>query len=136
MDSAKKKIIKEISKILLEHGCSLAVIFGSFVTRQQYRDIDIMVAMKGGRPPEPEETLYLAQLIEKAIGKPCDIISINAPNVLLQAEIARNGIPIILQNKDLWEEFRWRAWIDEKDFRPLIEKFYEKRFGIKQRQNT
>ena len=36
-----------------------------------------------------------------------------------------------MKDADLWDDFRFNAWIDEMDFRPLIEDFYEERFGIK-----
>ncbi len=123
-----KALLNKISQILKEQGCSLAVVFGSFVRGGQFRDIDIMVAMENGRPPTPEEQLYLAQLIKAATGFDCDVIGIDVPSVLLRAEIAKAGIPLIMENENLWDEFRWRSWIDEKDFRPLIERFYEERF--------
>jgi len=136
MDVAKKKIIKQISKILKKAGCSLAVLFGSFVENETFRDIDIMIAMAGGRPPAPEETLYLSQLLEFETGYRFDIIGIDIPGVLIRSEIAQKGCPIILKQPELWDEFCFLTWIDEKDFRPLIERFYEERFGIKQGQDS
>ena len=130
--SEKKGIIKCIKKILGKAGCSLVVLFGSFVENDTFRDIDIMVAMDGGSPPTPEETLYLSQLLESETGYRFDIIGIDVPGVLIRSEIAQKGRPVILKQPELWDNFCFLTWIDEKDFRPLIERFYEERFGIKQ----
>ena len=127
----KQALIEGIKKVLQKESCSLAVLFGSFVEDRPFRDIDIMVAMEGGRPPTPGEIAHLTQLLENATGKKVDVVGIDVPNVLLRAEIARKGVPIIMKDADIWDDFRFYAWIDEMDFRPLIEEFYEERFGIK-----
>ncbi len=126
----KQHIRTAIKRILESEGCSLAVLFGSFVERERFRDIDVMVAMEGGRPPSRGELLYLAQRLEKGVGYQFDVIGIDVPAVLLRAEIAKKGIPIIVEDGGLWLEFRFKAWIDEMDFRPLVEEFYAERFGV------
>ena len=133
MIAQKETIKKAIQDVLMGQSCSLAVLFGSFVEDRPFRDIDIMVAMEGGRPPTPGEVGHLAQLLENATGKKVDVIGIDVPSILLRAEIAKKGIPIIMKDRALWDDFRFYAWIDEMDFRPLIEEFYEERFGIKQK---
>ena len=129
----EKAIETKIRDVLTSQSCTLAVLFGSFVEDRPFRDIDIMVAMEGGRPPTPGEVGHLIQLLENATGKKVDVVGIDVPSILLRAEIAKKGVPIIMKDADLWDDFRFYAWIDEMDFRPLIEEFYEERFGIKQK---
>ncbi len=133
MTEQRDAIETKVRDVLLNQPCSLAVLFGSFVEDRPFRDIDIMIAMEGGRPPTPGEIAHLTQLLENATGKKVDVVGIDVPNILLKAEIARKGVPIIMKDADLWDDFRFHAWIDEMDFRPLIEEFYEERFGIKQK---
>ncbi len=133
MTEQKEAIETKIRDVLKSQSCTLAVLFGSFVEDRPFRDIDIMVAMEGGRPPTPGEVGHLIQLLENATGKKVDVVGIDVPSILLRAEIAQKGVPIIMKDANLWDDFRFYAWIDEMDFRPLIEEFYEERFGIKQK---
>ncbi len=130
----KQRLIQKITEILRGQKCSTAVIFGSFAGQgTSFRDIDIMVVMEGGKAPTEAEKVYLAQVLSKESGYKVDIVGPDIPNILLKAEIARKGLPIIVEDPDFWERFKLTSIIDEEDFRPLIEKFYEERFGIKQR---
>ena len=129
----KDRLITTIKSLLQEERCSLAVLFGSFLSREDFRDIDLMVAMEGGRRPDMEELVHIRQLLERATGHKVDVVGIDLPDILLRAEIARNGRPILVRQEGLWEEFCIRALIDEMDFRPLIESYYAERFGVEQR---
>ena len=130
----KQKLLKKIKAILEAQNCSTAVIFGSFAGQgSPFRDIDIMVAMEDGRAPTEADKVYLAQILSNETGYKFDVVGPDIPNILLRAEIARKGLPIIVEDPDFWESFKLTAIIDEEDFRPLIEEFYEERFGIKQR---
>jgi predicted nucleotidyltransferase len=124
----KEVLIARISSLLRDKGCVLAVLFGSFLNDKPFRDIDICVALRDKRPATPADLLYLAQLLEKETGYPLDIVSIDVPNMLLRAEIAKQGHPILLEDEKLWDDFRFYAWIDGMDFRSRIERFYEERF--------
>ncbi len=128
----KQELIDKVIPVLRDAGCSLAVLFGSFLEPVQFRDIDLMVAMKDGHPPSDEERVYLSQLLENSTGYIFDIIGIDIPNILLRGEIGRRGMPIILDDPESWENFRFRAWVDEMDYRPLIERFYSERFEAQQ----
>ncbi len=130
----KQELLKKIKAILEAQNCSIAVVFGSFAGQDaSFRDIDIMVVMEGGKAPTQAEKVHLAQVLSKELGYKVDIVGPDIPNILLKAEIARKGLPIIVEDPDFWERFKLIAIIDEEDFRPLIEEFYEERFGIKQR---
>ena len=129
-------IMEQIRLVLQREGCSLAVIFGSFLEEgRRFRDIDVMVAMEAGRAPTLGELLHLAQLLEKETGYRFDVVGVDIPGILIRAEIARKGQPIIVEDSENWVEFQIRALLDEMDFRPLIERFYEERFGIECRRS-
>lgn len=123
----RQRIAHQIAGVL-QDKCSLAVLFGSFLEDMPFRDIDIMIALKEGMPPLDADRVYLAQILEAKTGFPVDVVGIDVPNILLRGEIGRKGLPIIMADDSLWEDFRFRAWIDEIDYRPLIERFYEERF--------
>lgn len=126
----KQRVIQKIIPVLRNAGCSLAVLFGSFVELERFRDIDIMVALEQDYPSSAD-CVYISQLLENATGIPFDVVGIDVPNILLRGEIARKGIPVILEDESAWDDFRFRAWVDEIDYRPLIERFYSERFNRK-----
>jgi len=126
--SDKQALITRISSLLRGKGCVLAVLFGSFLDDKPFRDIDICVALRDKRPATPADLLYLAQLLRKETGYPFDVISTDVPNLPLRAWIARQGYPVLLEDEEFWDNFRFRAWIDGMDFRSRIERFYEERF--------
>lgn len=128
----KNRLISRISTILRKNGCVLAVMFGSFVSGSPFRDIDLLIALKGKRHATPSDLLYLSQVLENETGFPFDLISMDVSTITLRAEIARKGQPIIMDDESLWDEFCYHAWIDEMDFRPMLERFYEERFGNQQ----
>ena len=123
----KLRIVQEIIPVLRNEACSLAVLFGSFVESEHFRDIDIMVALEHDCPSSAD-CVYISQLLENVTGIPFDVVGIDVPNILLRGEIGRKGIPVILEDETAWDDFRFRAWIDEIDYRPLIERFYGERF--------
>ena len=131
----KLQIIQKIIPVLSNEGCSLAVLFGSFVESEYFRDIDIMVALEHDCLSNAD-CVYFSQLLENATGIPFDVVQIDVPDILLRGEIGRKGIPVILADESAWDDFRFRAWIDEIDYRPLIERFYSERFNNKQRQDV
>ncbi len=128
----KQRVVERIIPVLRDAGCSMAVLFGSFLESGAFRDVDIMVAMGDGRSPSDNDRVYLSQILENATGLSFDVVGTDVPNILLRGEIGRKGYPVILSDDALWEDFRFRAWIDEMDYRPLIERFYSERFGTEQ----
>ena len=127
----KKNFIEEISKELKKFNCALAIIFGSFLESENYRDIDIMISKKGGKSYSDAELINIKQILEAKFNRKFDLLNINVPNIPLCAEVAKKGYPIILDDEDLWDDFRFKAWIEEIDFRPFLERFYEERFDFK-----
>jgi len=121
----KQKIKEIIEQTLTKEGCNLAVLFGSFLERDEFRDIDVLIAMEDWRPPTLDEQLYLAKLLEKRTGYLFNMVGIDSLGILIRAEILKNGLPIIVADADKWQEFCFRAWIDEMDFRLLMERFHK-----------
>ena len=97
----KQRLIQKIKEILQSKNCSTAVIFGSFAGQgTSFRDIDIMVVMEDGRVPTEAEKVYLAQILSNETGYKFDVVGADIPNILLKAEIARKGLPIIVKDPD------------------------------------
>lgn len=66
----KEKIMKSISEILKKEGIKGCVVFGSFLTRKYFRDIDIALLAK---KINEDKLLKLALSLEKIIGIEVDL---------------------------------------------------------------
>ena len=126
----KKKIISGIISVLERENCTAAILFGSFVKNEDFHDIDLCVAHSGGQEPPSRED-RLAEILMREVGFSFDIIPMTIKNVPLCAAVIREGVPILNKAPELLDNFYFHTWMDEQDFRPILEKFYEERFGIK-----
>ena len=126
----KKKIISRIISVLERENCTAAILFGSFVKDEDFHDIDLCVAQSGGQESPCRED-RLAEILMRDVGFSFDIIPMTIKNIPLCAAVIREGVPILNKVPELLDNFYFHAWIDEQDFRPRLERFYEERFGIK-----
>ena len=90
----KDKIIDKIKNILTkEKRIKVAYIFGSFINRNKFRDIDIAIYAI----PELnfDEQLMLGSVIEMELEIAIDLVQIQDLNPCFRFKILKNGIPII-----------------------------------------
>ena len=120
----------EIISVLERENCIAAILFVSFVKNENLHDIDLCVAHSGGQEPPSRED-RLAEILAREVDFSFDIIPMTIKNVPLCAAVIREGVPILNKAPELLDNFYFHAWINEQDFRPILERFYEERFGIK-----
>ena len=99
-------------------GVRLAAAFGSVARGQaQARsDVDLAVVLE---PDTPDQRLAIEAILERAAGRPLDLIHLDAAPPLLRFEIARDGVLLIERRPHEWADFRARAMLDWWDWAPL-----------------
>jgi predicted nucleotidyltransferase len=101
----KGEIIRQIrDAVALLPSLRVAYLYGSFFSRDDFRDIDI--ALLTGREIKSEESHAYASraatAIEAAIGfrHECDVRVINDEPVWFRYEVISNGIPVYVRNEE------------------------------------
>ncbi|MPZ16925.1 MAG: hypothetical protein GEV06_03250 [Luteitalea sp.] len=97
-------------------GVRLAVLFGSAARRTAGLASDLDVGILLDRKTEP--TSLLAVTLERAVGRPVDVIWLDAAPPLLRFEIARDGVVLVERSSHTWADFRAHAMIDWWDWAP------------------
>jgi len=95
----------------------LAVVFGSAARRTGGRnsDIDIGVSWLDGADQRAAD---VAVALERAAGRPVDLVLLGGAPPLLRFEIARDGEVLVERVPHAWADFRARAMIDWWDWAP------------------
>lgn len=104
-------------------GVRLAVIFGSRGRDRGRapRDLDVGVWLDdraGDRLPE------LRVALERAAGRPVDLVLLDEAPPLLRFEIARGGRVLVEREPHAWAEFRAHAMIDWWDWAPTARRMH------------
>ena len=94
----------------------LAVLFGSAATRTERpaSDLDVGVSLEHGAQRSPS----VAVALERAAGRPVDLIWLDEAPPLLRFEIARHGVLLVERVPQGWSDFRAHAMIDWWDWAP------------------
>jgi predicted nucleotidyltransferase len=110
LSSEKKNTLLEKLKDIL-HGLSveLAVVFGSFVELDSFRDIDIAVYR---RDTSLEDILKLGNMVEEALSYPVDIIPLDIISPRFRLHILTKGIVMLEETSGLYEYLLKRS-LDE-----------------------
>lgn len=97
-------------------GVRLAVLFGSTATGSERpaSDVDVGVLLD----PDTEPPAALGADLDRAAGRPVDLVWLATAPPLLRLEIARHGLVLIARDAHEWPEFRARAMIDWWDWAP------------------
>ena len=115
---------ENLTRVLEETpGVRLAVLFGSAARRtdRSNSDIDIGVSMEG----KADRPLTLRVTLERAAGRPVDLVWLDRAAPLLRFEIARDGLVLIEREARAWAEFRAHAMIDWWDWAPTARVMHE-----------
>lgn len=100
-----------------------AVLFGSAAqgTSRSKSDVDIGVSLESGADRSPT----LGVVLERAIGRPVDLVWLDEAPPLLRFEIARAGLVLVERDRHRWAEFRAHAMIDWWDWAPTARMMHE-----------
>ena len=116
--------IESLTRVL-EQGprVRLAVLFGSAVkgTGTSDSDVDVGVSLERGSDFSP--TLGVA--LERAAGRPVDLVWLDTAPPLIRFEIARNGLVLVQRDPHGWAEFRAHAMIDWWDWAPTAQMMHQ-----------
>ena len=110
-------VVEKLRRVLEEMpSVHLAVLFGSAAkgTLGPDSDIDIGVSLEGEAHVAPAVGVAL----ERAVGRPVDVVSLDNAPPLLRFEIARDGLVLVERDRHRWAEFRAHAMIDWWDWAP------------------
>ena len=100
----------------------LAVLFGSGARSELRPASDLDVGVLG----TPANRLAALQVtLERATGRPVDLIALETAPPLLRFEIARDGVVLVERTPHLWSDFKAHAMIDWWDWAPTARVFQE-----------
>ena len=96
----RELIIERIRAILKEEGVPLAILFGSFIELDAFRDVDVAVYL---RRVDPDHLLRLANRVEGELGLPVDVIPLNTVSSKFRHHILTKGCVILEEQPGLHE---------------------------------
>ena len=98
-------------------GIRLAVLFGSLASGEGRRESDLDLAVDAGRRLTVEEKVALIGELARGIGRPVDLVDIQAIGEPLLGEILRHGERILGSDTQYGDLLR-RHLFDQADFLP------------------
>lgn len=123
----KKKIIKEILKKELSKHQEIifAYLHGSFILPVPCGDIDVAVYLKESyAPPRPwEYEGKLSMLLDRLVGLPVDILTLNCAPVTIRYH-ATSGQVLISKNEEIRFTFLEATWREYFDYQPFLKAYY------------
>ena len=125
--SEKEKIIKEISSYFFQrHDDILTVyIFGSFILRRSFSDIDIGIITVTDLSHPLEFELALESQLEKIIKYPIDIRILNQAPISFSQNVFRTGRVILDSNSNMRADFEGRILKQYFDFAPFRKRYLQ-----------
>ena len=72
----KKRVVEKLREALADEGVRLAILFGSFLEPDSFRDVDIAVYLED--PEDLDRILKLGSKLEEKTGLPVDIAPLQA----------------------------------------------------------
>ena len=105
----RELIIERIRAILEEEDVPLAILFGSFIDLDAFRDVDVAVYL---RDSDPDHLLRLASRLEGELGFPVDVVPLNAVPSKFRHHILTKGRVILEGQPGLHEALIMQALDD------------------------
>ena len=100
----------------------LAVLFGSAARGRTHPGSDVDVAIWPQSPELPlGAELDLQVALERAVGRPVDLLRLDEASTMVCWEVAAHGVPIVAATAAAWPRFVARAASEWADFRPALE---------------
>ncbi|MCG2863787.1 MAG: nucleotidyltransferase domain-containing protein [Vulcanisaeta sp.] len=118
-DAGRGRLIETIRSVVSEYNeVLLAVLFGSFIELDEFRDVDIGIYCRGGCW---DVAVDLGVELEERVGLPFDIVDIDESPITLQLRIFRTGMPILERVPGLFE----RLFLRSLDYQFMISRHWE-----------
>jgi predicted nucleotidyltransferase len=107
----------------------VAYLYGSFLSLDDFRDIDIALLIDDGPGEEHsvEFAAHVGNILEEALGfcHECDVRVLNDEPVWFKYEIISTGMPIYIRNEDDRIDFETRVLVEYQDIKFMYDLFDE-----------
>lgn len=118
----KHRLIENLREALkIRDDIRFAYIFGSFVTEEAFRDIDLAVYLQDiDRKQAMLLEIDLERSLEDRLGYPIDVRIINHAPLPFRYHVLKDGFPLLDRTPDLrsdYEQWTWKAYFDFKHIR-------------------
>jgi predicted nucleotidyltransferase len=97
----KEILLKKIKEFLSRYDIALAIVFGSFVEGDVFRDIDIAIYSYA---MDLDKLLKINSELELELGIPVDIVPLDQLNPIFRLKILRKGL-VIVEKPGVFEYF-------------------------------
>jgi predicted nucleotidyltransferase len=97
----KEVLLKKIKEFLSRYDIDLAIVFGSFVEGDVFRDIDIAIYSYA---MDLDKLLKINSELELELGIPVDIVPLDQLNPIFRLKILRKGL-VIVEKPGVFEYF-------------------------------
>jgi predicted nucleotidyltransferase len=97
----KEVLLKKIKEFLLRCDIDLAIVFGSFVEGNVFRDIDIAIYSYA---MDIDKLLRIGSELELELGIPVDIVPLDQLNPIFRLKILRKGL-VVVEKPGVFEYF-------------------------------
>jgi predicted nucleotidyltransferase len=97
----KEVLLKKIKEFLSRYDIDLAIVFGSFVEGDVFRDIDIAIYSYA---MDLDKLLKINSELELELGIPIDIVPLDQLNPIFRLKILRKGL-VIVEKPGVFEYF-------------------------------
>ncbi|MEM2617368.1 MAG: nucleotidyltransferase domain-containing protein [Thermofilaceae archaeon] len=112
LDPKEKEAVKKAVREVLEEGdVGLAIIFGSFVELESFRDVDVAVYV-GSRRLDLDAVIKLSVELEGRLRIPVDVIPLNVVSPNFRHYILTRGEVVLEKRSGLYEALLMRT-LDE-----------------------
>jgi len=98
-EEERKKVLDRLREILAKHGVELAIVFGSFTSAEEFRDIDIAVYSK---KMTFQDLLRLGVDLELELGLPVDVVPLDQLPPRFRLNVLLRGI-VLLEKPGIYE---------------------------------
>ena len=97
----KEVLLKKIKEFLSRYDIDLAIVFGSFVEENVFRDIDIAIYSYA---MDLDKFLKINSELELELGIPVDIVPLDQLNPIFRLKILRKGL-VVVEKPGVFEYF-------------------------------
>ncbi|ADM28655.1 DNA polymerase beta domain protein region [Ignisphaera aggregans DSM 17230] len=89
----KRKVIEKLREVLQAEGIRLAILFGSFIEAESFRDIDIAIYLED--PQDLDRVLEIGMRLEEKLDIPIDVAPLQFLSPRFRLKVLTKGLPII-----------------------------------------
>ena len=101
----KKVVLSRLRKVLERHGVGLAILFGSFLDWDAFRDVDVALYSE---ELDFDKLLKLGAELELELGMPVDLVPLDQLPPKFRLEVLRRGL-IVVERPGVYEQLYMRS---------------------------